>query len=61
MSRRRDGLDTQPGALPEIREDADGLTFIMHLHGAPSETLVVRTDDSGDIWIAITSDRSPDE
>jgi hypothetical protein len=62
VSRHRDVLDTQPGSVPEIREDVDGLTFIMHLSGAlKGKTFVVRTDDAGDIWIAIAAESSTDE
>jgi len=40
----------------------DGLTFIMHLSGAlKGKTFVVRTDDAGDIWIAIAAESSTDE
>ena len=62
MSRHRDALDTQPGSLPEIREHVDGLTFVMRPRGVPkTEQLVIRSDDAGDLWVAIASDRDPHE
>ena len=62
VPRHRDALDTQPGPLPEIREHIDGLTFVMRPRGLPrTETLVIRSDDAGDIWVAIASDRNCDD
>jgi hypothetical protein len=55
-------LDTEPGSLPEIRENVDGLTFVMHPRGIPqSERLVIRSDDAGDLWVAIASDQPNNE
>jgi hypothetical protein len=61
VSRHRDQLDTQPGSVPEITEHVDGLTFVMRPRGMPkTEKLVIRSDDAGDIWVAIASDCSRD-
>lgn len=62
VSRHRDVLDTQPGSLPEIKEHVDGLTFVMRPRGVPkTERLVIRSDDAGDLWVSIASDRSRNE
>jgi hypothetical protein len=52
-------LDNQPGSLPEIREHVDGLTFVMRPRGVPkTEKLVIRSDDAGDLWVSIASERN---
>ena len=58
MSRSRNVMDTRPGSLPEIREHVDGLTFVMRPRGVPkTEALVIRSDDTGSLWVSIASDR----
>lgn len=59
MSRHRDVLDSEPGSLPEISEDANGLTFVMRPRGVPkTERLVIRWDEVGNLWVAIASGRT---
>ena len=61
MSRRttrQDTLDRQPGATPDIKTVPDGVTFDMHAVGTrQNEHLVIRCDDSGEVWMSIRSDQ----
>ena len=47
-------VDSQPGPLPEIRTNSNGVTFIMTPHGVrPSAELLIRCDANGEVWISI--------
>jgi hypothetical protein len=47
-------LDGEPGALPDIRTNVRGITFVMAPPGAPrGEQLVIRCDADGEVWISI--------
>jgi hypothetical protein len=47
-------VDTQPGTLPDIRADAQGVTFTLTPHGVrPAAELVIRCDANGDVYVAI--------
>ena len=54
---RQDTLDCQPGAMPEIRTVVDGVTFEMRLVGIrQNERIVIRCDDTGEVWMSIHAD-----
>jgi hypothetical protein len=54
MARTERILNGQPGPIPEIRTDGDGITFVMKPLGARrGEQLVIRCDEHGEVWIAI--------
>jgi hypothetical protein len=46
-------LDRKPGSLPEIQTTDDGIAFVMAPFGANGQRLVIRCDDSGNVWMAI--------
>jgi hypothetical protein len=57
MSPHQNGLDRRPGSVPDIRTDVRGLTFVMRPSGKISgELLIIRCDDSGEVWISIQPD-----
>jgi hypothetical protein len=57
MARAQYTLDRQPGSLPDVRTDVDGITFIMAPPGAPrGKHLLIRCDAQGDVWISIRSE-----
>jgi hypothetical protein len=50
-------MDRQPGSLPDIRMNIDGITFIMAPPGIPrGEQLVIRCDAHDEVWISIQPD-----
>jgi hypothetical protein len=57
MARNRRALDGQAGALPDIRTDTAGITFIMAPLGAPpGERLMIRCDVDDEIRVSIRSE-----
>jgi hypothetical protein len=57
MKRARPTNEHRPGALPDIRTSACGVTFIMAPCGShTSERLIIRCDDSGEILVSIGPD-----
>jgi hypothetical protein len=53
MSMRK-GLDRRPGALPAIKTDTEGVTFVMDIGQQPEGTqLTIRCDANGNVWAAI--------
>jgi len=47
-------LDQQPGSPPDIRMNAEGVTFIMAgPPGRRGERLIIRCDSNGELWISI--------
>lgn len=60
MPRYQAALDRQPGSMPDITTTVRGLTFVMHPLGTRNDQrLVIRCDDSGDVWLSIQS-QAPD-
>ena len=60
MARTQQTLDRQRGAMPDIRSDAGGITFVINPHGAPRrDQLVIRCDENGDAWASIRPSRTP--
>ena len=59
MPRTQQTLDRQRGALPDIRSDAGGITFVIKPQGAPHrDQLVIRCDENGDAWVSIRPGRT---
>jgi hypothetical protein len=57
MARVHQLMDRQPGSLPDIRMNIDGITFIMAPPGIPrGEQLVIRCDAHDEVWISIQPD-----
>jgi hypothetical protein len=51
---RAHSLDTQPGPLPDIRANGDGVTFMMAPPGARNgDQLVIRCDAAGEVLVSI--------
>ena len=60
MARTQQTLDRQRGALPDIRSDAGGITFVINPPGAPHrDQLVIRCDENGNAWASIRPGRTP--
>src|SRR4051794_30398835 len=54
-------MDTKPGALPEIHQTRNGITYVMAPPGTtPGHELAIRCDESGDAWISIRREQSGD-
>jgi len=54
MKKARPTIDDHPGPLPDIRTTGSSVTFVMTPIGTePSERLIVRCDDAGQIWVSI--------
>ena len=54
MARERQTLDRRPGPLPEIRTDAENITFVFAPTRVPDHArLVIRCDRHGELWISI--------
>jgi hypothetical protein len=50
----RQTMDRRPGAIPEIRMNRDGLSYVIVLAGGSNgERLIIRCGADGEIWIAI--------
>jgi hypothetical protein len=50
----RKGLDRRPGALPDIKSDREGVTFVMDIGQLPDGAqLTIRCDADGNVWAAI--------
>lgn len=46
--------DSQPGRLPDIRANTEGVTYTMTAHGVrPATAIVIRCDTNGDVWISL--------
>jgi hypothetical protein len=62
MARAQHASDERPGAVPDIRTDEQGITFVMAPTGTPrGDELVIRCDVNGEIWVAIWPDRDASE
>lgn len=52
----RKALDRQPGAVPEVRSEGDGVTFLLEVAGAPERIkLVLRCTKSGEILASLAN------
>jgi hypothetical protein len=50
----RKSLDLRPGAIPDIRPDGDGITYLLEIAGTQGGgRLVIRCDPDGAIWVSI--------
>jgi hypothetical protein len=50
-------MDRQPGSLPDIRMNINGVTFVMAPPGTPrGNQLVIRCDADGEVWVSIQPD-----
>ena len=59
MRSERQTSDQRRGAIPDIRTDVGGITFVMIPPGTPGgERLVIRCDADGEVWISIKLDRA---
>jgi len=58
MPRNQDPLDSQPGSLPEIRQENDDVTYIVEPVGTPrGYKIVIRCEPNGEIWMSICTER----
>ena len=54
MRDERQTVDRRPGAMPEIRMNRDGLSYVILPAGiSDGERLIIRCGVDGEIWMAI--------
>ena len=62
MARVHHTMDRQPGSLPDIRMNINGVTFVMAPPGTPrGNQLVIRCDADGEVWVSIQPDGLSDK